>query len=219
MLNLLQRRYGLPVFDKDTGGGTGGFDGGNDQEPNAGEKAKNQPFITFPSEGSFMERLKREGRAQVNEFIKELGFEKIDDLKNLVKQQKETEDASKTDLEKAREQNRNLQTENQRIKNESEAVLKQAALMMQATQANIKPDRMKAFLKLIDISDITITNGIVDEVSTKTAVDNVLKEFPEFLGKAESEPTGGEDFSGGGGGKDLGNLSMADYIKARQGQK
>jgi regulator of replication initiation timing len=219
MLTLLPRRYGLPVFDKDTGGGTGGIDGGNDEETNAGEKTKNQPFITFPSEGSFMERLKREGRAQVNDLVKELGFEKIDDLKNLVKKQKETEDASKTDLEKAREQNRNLQTENQQIKNNAESVLKEAALMMQATQVNIKPDRMKAFLKLIDISGITITNGIVDEASAKTAVDHVLKEFPEFLGKAENDPTGGEDFSGGGGGKDLGNLSMADYIKARQGQK
>jgi hypothetical protein len=219
MLTLLPRRYGLPVFDKDTGGGTGGIDGGNDQEPNAGEKAKNQPFITFPSEGSFMDRLKREGRAQVNDLVKELGFEKLDDLKNLIKQQKETEDASKTDLEKAREQNRNLQTENQRIKTEAETGLKQAALMMQATQANIKPDRMKAFLKLIDISSITITNGIVDEVSAKAAMENILKEFPEFLGRSDNEPTGGEDFSGGGGGKDLGNLSMADYIKARQGQK
>jgi molecular chaperone GrpE (heat shock protein) len=218
MLNLLPRRYGHPVFDKDTGGGTGGIDGGDDQTT-AGEKTKNQPFITFPSEGSFMERLKREGRAQVNDLVKELGFEKLDDLKNLIKKQKETEDASKTDLEKAREQNRNLQAENQRIKTEAETVLKQTSLMMQATQANIKPDRMKAFLKLIDISNITVSDGIVDENSAKTAVENVLKEFPEFLGKAEGESTGGEDFSGGGGGKDLGNLSMADYIKARQGQK
>jgi hypothetical protein len=220
MIINLNHKLGIPLcLDKDTGGGTGGDDGGEQGKDTGGEKTKIQPYITFPNEASFMERLKREGRAQVNEFLKELGFEKADDLKNLIKKQKETEDANKTELEKATEQNQNLQMENQKIKSEAENILKQTALMLQATQSNIKPDRMKAFLKLIDTANITVTNGVVEEVTAKTAVENVLKEFPEFLSKPKDDSNGGEDFSGGGVGKDLENLSMSDYIKARQGQK
>lgn len=215
-MNLFHQKYpSIPCLNKDTGGGTGG-NNSSETEIAGEDKTTTKAFITFPSEASFMERLKREGRAQVNEFLKELGFEKPDDLKNLIKKQKETEEASKTDYEKAQTQLQTLQDENKRVKLEAETTLKQAALLVQATAAKVKPERMNAFLKLVDLSTVTVTNGAVDEITAKAAVENLLKEFPEFIGQSGNNDIGGEDFSGGGGGRDLGSLSMIDYIKARQ---
>jgi hypothetical protein len=52
------------------------------------------------------ERLKRDGQSKqklLDEFVKELGFEKTDDLKALIKSQKEAENAKKDELQKAQD--------------------------------------------------------------------------------------------------------------------
>ncbi|HEX3043546.1 MAG TPA: hypothetical protein VHY08_02225 [Bacillota bacterium] len=204
-----------PLMDKDTGGGGGADDNTSHEKTPAGGGGQNNEQIVFPNQASFMERVKREGRSQFNEFIKELGFEKPEDLKTLVTKAKETEEKNKTDLQKAQEDNTNLKRENEQVKKNAEKTLIDAALLIQAAQANVKADRIKAFLKLVNPSGITVVDGIADENAVKTAIGNTLKEFPEFLTKPGTD-NGGEDFgSGGGGQKDLGNLSMADYIKAR----
>jgi len=205
-----------PLMDKDTGGG-GANDNNNNENPPAGGDGQNKEQIIFPNQASFMERVKREGRSQFNEFIKELGFEKPEDLKTLAAKAKETEEKNKTDLQKAQEDNTNLKRENEQVKKDAEKTLIDAALLVQAAQANVKPDRIKAFLKLVNSSGITVVDGVPDETAVKTAIGDTLKEFPEFLSKPGND-NGGEDFgSGGGGQKDLGSMSMADYIKARSG--
>jgi hypothetical protein len=205
-----------PLMDKDTGGG-GANDNNNNENPPAGGDGQNKEQIIFPNQASFMERVKREGRSQFNEFIKELGFEKPEDLKTLAAKAKETEEKNKTDLQKAQEDNTNLKRENEQVKKDAEKTLIDAALLVQAAQANVKPDRIKSFLKLVNSSGITVVDGVPDETAVKTAIGNTLKEFPEFLSKPGND-NGGEDFgSGGGGQKDLGSMSMADYIKARSG--
>jgi hypothetical protein len=204
-----------PLMDKDTGGGGGADDNTSHEKTPAGGGGQNNEQIVFPNQASFMERVKREGRSQFNEFIKELGFEKPEDLKILVTKAKETEEKNKTDLQKAQEDNSTLKRENEQVKKNAEKTLIDAALLVQSAQANVKPDRIKAFLKLVNPSGITVVDGIADENAVKTAIGNTLKEFPEFLNKPGTD-NGGEDFgSGGGAQKDLGNLSMADYIKAR----
>ncbi len=206
-----------PLMDKDTGGGGGTNDNNNNENPPAGGDGQNKEQIIFPNQASFMERVKREGRSQFNEFIKELGFEKPEDLKTLAAKAKETEEKNKTDLQKAQEDNSNLKRENEQVKKDAEKTLIDAALLVQAAQANVKPDRIKAFLKLVNSSGITVADGVPDETAVKTAIGDTLKEFPEFLSKPGND-NGGEDFgSGGGGQKELGGMSMADYIKARSG--
>jgi len=206
-----------PLMDKDTGGGGGAEDNTSHEKPPAGGGGPQSEQIVFPNQASFMERVKREGRSQFNEFIKELGFEKPEDLKTLAAKAKETEEKNKTGLQKAQEDNTNLKRENEQVKKNAEKTLIDAALLVQAAQANVKPDRIKAFLKLVNSSGITVVDGVPDETAVKTAIGNTLKEFPEFLSKPGND-NGGEDFgSGGGGQKDLGSMSMADYIKARSG--
>ncbi len=215
---LKRSLFGLlsyPLMDKDTGGGGGADDNTSPEKTPAGGGGPQSEQIVFPNQASFMERVKREGRSQFNEFIKELGFEKPEDLKTLVTKAKDTEEKNKTDLQKAQEDNTNLKRENEQVKKNAEKTLIDAALLIQAAQANVKADRIKAFLKLVNPSGITVVDGIADENAVKTAIGNTLKEFPEFLNKPGTD-NGGEDFgSGGGPQKDLGNLSMADYIKAR----
>jgi hypothetical protein len=206
-----------PLRDKDVGGGGGADDNTiHDKNPTGGNGLQTEQII-FPNQASFMERVKREGRSQFNEYIKELGFEKQEDLKTLVAKTRETEEKNKSDLQKAQEENTNLKRENEQVKKNAEKAMIDAALLAQATQSLVKPDRIKAFLRLVNYSGITITDGIPNETAVKTAIADTLKEFPEFLAKPGND-NGGEDFGNSGGGpKDLGGMSMADYIKARAG--
>jgi len=83
------------------------------QEERAGEtedKGK-QPFAVFPDADSFMTRVKREAKKEVEGILKELGFENQAALKKAVEAVKAAEEASKTEGERQAERLAQLQKE------------------------------------------------------------------------------------------------------------
>lgn len=75
----------------------------------------------------------------------------------------------------------------------------------------------KAVKALLDTDVIKLSdNGLT---GLKEQLDNLRESDSYLFGKETTPDSGGEDFAGGsgGGGRDLSDMTMEDYIKAREG--
>ncbi|MGI5916639.1 MAG: hypothetical protein ACOX9A_09355 [Anaerolineae bacterium] len=93
-------------WDADGDGGAGG--GSVDNQPqnpgnDDGDGTGGDGEIKLTS-AQLAERLNRQKRVAINEFLSSLGFEKSDDLKTLVERARAADEADKTELQKAQEQ-------------------------------------------------------------------------------------------------------------------
>ncbi len=163
---------------------------GDQVQDNAGSQEQTSQAITFENEKAFMQRVQRESKKQVSEFVKSLGFESDSQLKELVQKQKEQEEAQKSDLQKLQE---SLQQKEQYI-NQMNQNLKQNEIKMQMINAGIKSEKINYALKLIDANDIDYNDGKLDVEKLNKSLEDVLKEFPELKGNSQIK-SGGQDFS------------------------
>jgi len=74
---------------------------GSGQQPGGG--SGQAPFITFPDERSFMGRVGREAKKQLEVRAKELGFDNVQAMEETIKAAKAAAEAQKTELQKAQE--------------------------------------------------------------------------------------------------------------------
>lgn len=139
--------------------------------------------ITFKSQAAFNARMQREAKKLMENQLKELGFESAEQMKNLLQSAKDQEEAKKTELQKAQERADKAEAEKIQTLNQAQRMLKEAAIQVQAAAHNIKPQRIPAFLKLIDFSKIQIENGTINEASVQEVVQTTLNEIPEFIDK------------------------------------
>lgn len=104
------------------------------------------------------------------------------DLKKAAEQWKAHEDAQKTELQKLQEQLSSKDSALEKAAAERKTALIQAAVIAEAGTQGVAPDRLKAALKLLDISKLTIAeDGTVGGMAD--ALKALLEENP-FL-KAE----------------------------------
>lgn len=87
--------------DKTTQTGTPPANGGSGSGGQSGQGGSEDPNLLKLSTAQLAERLDRAKNSAVSELLKTLGFEKAEDLKTLVDQAKQAQEASKTELEKA----------------------------------------------------------------------------------------------------------------------
>ncbi|HEX3047205.1 MAG TPA: hypothetical protein VHY08_20795 [Bacillota bacterium] len=158
--------------------------------------------ITFKTQAAFNARMQREAKKLFETQIKELGFESAEQMKNLLQTAKEQEEAKKTELQKEKERADKAETEKIKTIETANQILKEAAIQIQAASLQVKPQRIKTLLKLIDLSEIKIEKGIVDDRSVKDAVNAILTEMPELIDKA-SPNKAGESFNEGSDGQRL----------------
>lgn len=158
--------------------------------------------ITFKTQAAFNSRMQREAKKLFEAQLKELGFESTEQMKNLLQTAKEQEEAKKTELQKEKERADKAEAEKTKTIETANQILKEAAVWVQAAALKVKPQRIKALLKLINLSEIKIENRTVDDRSVKEAVNAILTEIPEFIDKA-SPYKAGEDFSEGSGDQNL----------------
>jgi hypothetical protein len=146
--------------------------------------------IVFPDEKAFMSRVQREAKKQVQDFVKQLGFENDGQLKEVIQKQKQFEESQKTEYEKLQEQ---LQQKTEYINKVNEN-LKLNEVKMQALNAGIKPERLNHALKLLDVGSIEFVDGQLNTEQLNTSISSLLSEFPEL--KANNVPkSAGADFS------------------------
>lgn len=152
--------------------------------------------ITFKSQAAFNARMQREAKKLFENQLKELGFESAEQMKNLLQTAKEQEEAKKTELQKEKERADKAEAEKAKTIETANQILKEAAIQVQAAALQIKPQRIKTLLKLIDLSEIKIDNGTIDDRSVKDAVNAILTEMPELVDKVNLYKAG-TDFSTG----------------------
>jgi hypothetical protein len=183
-----------PAFDVDPDGKNG--------EP-GGEET-----ITFKSQAAFYARMQREAKKIFEAQLKELGFESADHMKSTLQNAQADLMTTKTALEKEKDRADKAETAKNQAIETANQTLKEAAAQLQAIAANVKPQCLKTFLKLIDFNTIQFKDGIIDESSVQAAVQTVLDQIPEL-----AKPThlkAGEDF---GQGNDLTQLTLEQIAR------
>jgi hypothetical protein len=146
--------------------------------------------ITFDNEKAFMSRVQREAKKQMQEFVKNLGFENDNQLKEVVQKQKEFEESQKTEYEKLQEQ---LKQKTEYI-DKANQNLKNAEIKAQVLNSGIKQERLNYALKLLDTNNIEFNDGQLNTEQLSTQINNLLSEFPELKGAPQQQKVG-QDFS------------------------
>jgi hypothetical protein len=194
----------------------GGNIGNNGSKENVTDESV-KPFAVFPDEASFMGRVSREAKKQVTELIKSLGLEKEDELKTIVNGYREGLEKDKTELQKAQELAAKASKERDELISSLNHKAKVSELKLQALSMGIKPDRVDYVLKLVDADGLEVKDGQVDAKAVESALNKVIKDFPELKGVVGSSKAG-QDFSQGNP-VDLLTLDMVKAMSPEQVEK
>jgi len=178
-------------------------DGGG-KEPGKGDPPKDDKIV-FPDQATFMSRVDRESKKQLEETARQLGYESVDQMKAAAKAAKEAAEKNKSDLEKEKERADKLEQEKSQVVEAANSRLVNAELKMAAVQAGVvDPD---AAVQLANRSEITVgEDGSV--TGAKEAIDALVKEKTYLVGK----PNKGVGSPGSPGG-DPGGLSEEEEGK------
>lgn len=132
--------------------------------------------------------------AAEKELLEKLGVPDFDAAAATIKAAKDAEDAGKTEAER-------LTAENERLKAEAERATKLATSTLALTRvegalrdAGLKPERIQAAMKLIDLDSLKVEG--TDVTGIAEAVERLKTETPEFFGttrRTAADATGGTD--------------------------
>lgn len=203
-----RRAMNLQLFAE--GGAAGGS--GNAAPPTnanaggqqAGDGQQNQPFATFPDEKSFMARVNREAKQQVEAQAKALGFDSAEAMQTALKAVKDKTEADKTELQKAQDavtkakadQAAALLTANQRLI-KAEVTLKASELgLVDADAAYALMDRAN-----VTVADDGKVSGVEDALKALLTAKPYLKRgdaAPPLNGGSTNPPPNASPNNGGG---------------------
>lgn len=191
-------KFNLYLFGDEGEEGEG--DNSTPPEGNAGDEGTEgagAPFASFPDEKSFMSRVGREARKQMTTMLTNLGIKDEAELKTFMASKKASTEAERTELEKALQTQADLIVERDNALSGANTTLKRAELKVASQEAGIKADRINIVMKLIDMEDIDIVDGVVDQVGLKEQIGKIIKVMPELVQVGQTLPSkGGESFTG-----------------------
>lgn len=182
---MLKEKFYLQFFgDGDGGDGQDAGDGGN------GSNGQ-QPYAVFPDKESFHARVGREANKVLREKIKALGFETEEALVNTIEEYKAKQEDYDKAINAEKEARQGLE---QKLAELGQRVI-DTNIQLTAAANGVRPEKMQYFLRLVDRTGLELKeDGTVDDEKIKAAVDNVLKDMPEFKGIPGA---GGSDFKDG----------------------
>ncbi len=177
---------------KDNGGGGDNPDGGGkepDKKPQP--KPEDEKKFTQADTDQIAGKARDEGRkTAVNELLKELGLEKIDDLKALVTDTRKKQDAEKSELQKAQEKNEELAKaakaaeakRDEALAKATERLMK-AALLAEASKPEykIRPDALADVWTFLDRSAIKVKDDGETFEGVGEAIKAVVKAKPYLV--------------------------------------
>lgn len=170
--------FGKIWFDADGEGGNGNGDG---KQPENGKPPEGKTFTQSDVDRIVGERAKRAEESAIGSLLKDLGFEKTEDLKTLVADAKKRADAEKSELDKANEQIATLAKAKDAADQERAAAIERAnvtlmraAVMAEAAKADyrIKPEALQDVWTFIDKTSIKPKDGADGEY---TGIGDALK--------------------------------------------
>ena len=156
----------------------GEVDGAQEANETANEEVEN--VLPQAEVDKLIAQNKNKGKSEgQKELLKSLGYDKVDDLKEVLNTVKEAEEANKSDLEKANEQ---LESKNTTI-----SELENTVKTLQATNAalglGVKADSVDDVIALA-------TRQVDEETDIDQAIKNVIEKYPNFSETAEVEENG-----------------------------
>lgn len=182
-------------FDAPVEGGGGNPNGGGGKPE---DKPADKTFTQADVDRIVGERAKRAEESAIGALLKDLGFEKPDDLKALVADAKKRSDAEKSELDKANEHIATLAKAKEAADKEradaierANVTLMRAAVMAEAAKADyrIKPEALADVWTFVDKSSIKPKDGADGEY---TGIGDALKAL------AKSKPYLVQDGNGHG---------------------
>lgn len=206
-----------PYLDADNGGGGGdGNPETTDTDANAGGEPggssgdTEQPFATFKDEKSFMARVNRDARKQLEAKAKDLGFDSVADMEAAIKAAKEQADNEKSELEKAREAAQKAESDRQAALARANDRLIRAEVKSIAADLNIVDgDAAYALMSRgeVEVDDDGNVSGV------KEALEALVKTKPYLVKAGDSASRSGGEFNG----NDTSKTSMNTLIRKAAG--
>lgn len=146
--------------------------------------------------------LKNEQKALAKQ-LKDLGIDDVEKAKSILLKAKEEEEKSKSVDEKTQEaikkaEKATLEAINTKIEN---ALLRK----------NVKDEKITRAVRLVDKKNILDKDGQLDESKLSAEIEDLLKDFPELIGKSNKEDEKG--FKIGDDGKEETEDELADMRK------
>lgn len=214
-VNLTKRRrwFTDPPADPESG------KEGTPPENKGGKPDEEKPTLTQAQADRLIGDARADGRKKATEaLLKELGFEKPEDLKAAVTKAKEAEDANKTELQKAQDEKTALEKKNaeleQKLTEQTEG-RRTDKLNTAVTTAAVEAKAVKtsdvlrwAQADAPDLLKAVLTDdGEVDKKAVETLIAKAKKDNPHYFG------------SGASGGKSPGSPSNNDSKGTTDQQK
>lgn len=145
--------------------------------------------------------LKNEQKALAKQ-LKDLGIDDVEKAKSILLKAREEEEKSKSVDEKTQEaikkaEKATLEAINTKIEN---ALLRK----------NVKDEKITRAVRLVDKKNILDKDGQLDESKLSAEIEDLLKDFPELIGKSNKEEKG---FKIGDDGKEETKDELADMRK------
>jgi DNA-directed RNA polymerase beta subunit len=164
-----------PAPDADAGGEPGGDAGGGDKK-----------FSQADIDRAAGERAKRAAKTAVADFLKDLGFEKQEDLKSLVDKQKAAADAEKSELDKAKQKAAEEEQKRQSVEQQLQRERVDRLIEREATSLGFAD--VTDAVALVDRAQIAEEEGKVTGV--KEALEALLTAKPHLkkTGAADTTP-------------------------------
>lgn len=192
-----------------TGGEEGSGDSTSTEEGTKTDgEGEEKKFSQKQLDEAIQKKLSRESKKY--EKYKDLDDKELENYKQWKEDQEQKKQDELSDLEKERKARENLEKEKNDIVAKANATLVRAAFLVDAKE--IPEDKREAAYKLADLSNVTVENGEVDKDLLKTAVDEVLKQYPFLKGETKSNVGGG---AGNGGGQLSAEEVAANKAKER----
>jgi hypothetical protein len=187
------------LWAPDSGGGSGG--GGNNEESESEEdegdeeESEEEPkrkAKTFTQEqmNRTMAREKSDGKkAGRRELLEELGVKDVQEAKTILEKYRESQDSQRTEAEKLSEQAKKDRDSADQVKREALKERNEAKVERQLLRANIKDGKETRAIKLLDLD----LEGDLDADDIKSAVEDLVEEFPDLFTSSKSDDEDEED--------------------------
>jgi hypothetical protein len=153
----------------DGGQGNGGQGSGN---AHAGGQQGGEPFATFPDEKSFMARVQREGKKELQNTAKQMGYESVEQMQEAVKAYKKQQDDAKSDLDKAKDEAKTAKEEKDNALKSANDRLIRAEVKLKCADPKIGIVDDEAAFALMSKDDVK-----VNEDGTIEGVEDSLKDL------------------------------------------
>lgn len=197
----LWQRFPVPFLNADGTTGAGGSAGADPvaaaaagTDPNGGgQQPEKKPAIVFETPEAFAARMDREANSRLKKLAESLGFSSVEEMQEAARAARQAQEANKSELEKAQERIKALETEKAQALAQAEQMLIAAEVKALSVKLGIvDPD---AALALMDREGVKVKEGRVEGV--EEALKSLLKAKP-YLKAQQAPSSGGGDFSGAG---------------------